>query len=116
MYIGGLGMNKNYIGASSDLLILSLINHKDMYGYEMIKNLEILSENIFQFKEGTLYPILHRLESQNFLKSYLRKNENNQERKYYRITQSGINQLSIEKENWALFQSSISKVIDTFAL
>jgi PadR family transcriptional regulator PadR len=109
-------MNKNYIGASSDLLVLTLIHRRDMYGYEIIKNLEIVSENVFQFKEGTLYPILHRLESQKYLKSYLKKNENNQERKYYSITQNGIKQLTVEKENWKIFHASISKVIDAFVV
>lgn len=108
-------MNKDYIGAGSNLLILSLISRKDMYGYEIIKNLEILSENVFQFKEGTLYPILHRFENLGYIESYTKVSENNKARKYYRITQKGLKQLAQEKETWSLFQSSISKVLDPFS-
>lgn len=48
-------MDKNYRGASLNLLILGLISQRDRYGYEIIHDLEILSENVFQYKEGTLY-------------------------------------------------------------
>lgn len=107
-------MDKNYIGVGSNLLILSLISRKDMYGYEIIKNLEILSENVFQFKEGTLYPILHRFESLGYIKSYFKTAENNKERKYYQITSSGLKQLETEKDQWEIFKSSVSRVLDSF--
>ncbi len=108
-------MNKDYIGAGSELLILTLISRKDMYGYEIIKNLEILSENVFQLKEGTLYPILHRLENNGYVSSYSQRSDNNKERKYYQITNKGLKQLAFEQKNWELFQSSISKVLNNYS-
>lgn len=86
-----------------------------MYGYEIIKNLELLSENVFQFKEGTLYPILHKFENLGYIQSYSKTSESNKERKYYRITQKGLDQLVIEERNWSIFQSSISKVLNNFS-
>lgn len=111
VYIGGLGMDKNYIGGSSNLLVLSLIHKRDMYGYEIIKELEILSEQVFQFKEGTLYPILHRFENAGWIESYLKIAGNGKERKYYKITKSGIMQLEIEQEQFEVFRESVLKVI-----
>jgi DNA-binding PadR family transcriptional regulator len=106
-------MDKNYIGAGSNLLILGLINKKDCYGYEIIRDLEILSENTFQFKEGTLYPILHKFESLGFVTSYF-KRENNKERKYYRITDKGRKQIVSEKESFELFKEKMDQVVGTF--
>ena len=55
-------IDKGLIGGSTILLILSLLAEKDFYGYEIIKTLEDRSDHTFQFKEGSLYPVLHKLE------------------------------------------------------
>ncbi len=54
-------IDKGLIGGSTTLLLLSLLNESDKYGYEIIKELEHRSDETFQFKEGTLYPVLHNL-------------------------------------------------------
>lgn len=105
-------MDKNFIGSSSNLLILSLISRKDMYGYEIIKELEILSDRSFQLKEGTLYPILHKLENMKWIKSYMSTLENQTKRKYYMITNLGLQQLAEEKQNWEEYMTSVMKVIN----
>lgn len=105
-------MDKNYVGGSSNLIILSLVSRKDMYGYEIIKELEILSDMSFQFKEGTLYPVLHKLENMRWIESYAKIAESGKERKYYKITKQGIQQLAEEKEKWEEFKNSVIKVLD----
>ena len=55
-------INKELIKGSTDMLILNLLKNEDMYGYQMIKKLKEKSKNVFELKEGTLYPILHSLE------------------------------------------------------
>lgn len=107
-------MDKNLVGGSSNMMILSLVSRKDMYGYEIIKELDLLSKTIFQFKEGTLYPILYRLEKNGFLKSYMKLADNGKERRYYQITVSGQNQLSAEKKQWELFKNSVGDVLGGF--
>ncbi len=104
-------IDKNLIGGSSILLVLSLLSNADMYGYEMIKELEVRSDKTFQFKEGTLYPILHKLENDGFVKSYMSKGDSGRERKYYQITVKGKKQLEEEKEKWNIFSSSVNKVV-----
>ncbi len=54
-----------------------------MYGYEMIKELELRSEQVFSLKEGTLYPILHALEAEDLIESYWEETESQRKRKYY---------------------------------
>jgi len=105
-------MDKNFMGSSSNLLILSLISRKDMYGYEIIKELEILSDKSFQLKEGTLYPILHKLENMKWVKSYLVVSDNQTKRKYYKITNLGLEQLADEKKNWEEYMTSVLKVLN----
>lgn len=95
---------------SGTLMILSLINERDMYGYEIIETLKKTSNEVFNLKEGTLYPILHRLEQQGFLKSY-QKTVENKKRKYYKITKKGVTQLAEEKESWKIYSNAISNVV-----
>ena len=57
-----MAIDKSLISGSTSMLILRLLEEKDMYGYEMIETLEKKSNNIFTLKAGTLYPLLHSLE------------------------------------------------------
>ena len=58
-----MGIDKNLVQGSMALLLLRLLETKDMYGYEMIEALRSKSNNVFELKAGTLYPLLHSLES-----------------------------------------------------
>jgi DNA-binding PadR family transcriptional regulator len=106
-----LKIDKGLIGGSTVLLILFLLEETDRYGYEIIKELEERSDKTFQFKEGTLYPVLHKLENNGFVKSYMAKGDTGKERKYYQITKKGKTQLQDEKKKWEVFSGSINKII-----
>lgn len=111
--LGGVCMkiDKGLVGGSTVLLILSLLKERDMYGYEIIKELELRSDKTFQLKEGTLYPLLHKLKNKGYLKSYLNKGDTGKQRKYYKITKKGVKQLAEEREMWKMFSVSVNKVI-----
>lgn len=104
-------IDKGLVGGSIILLLLSLLECSDRYGYELIQELEIRSDSTFQFKEGTLYPVLHKMENQGYLASYRMKGNTGRERKYYKITQKGQEQLIKEKNQWKTFKYSVDKVI-----
>ncbi len=104
-------IDKGLIGGGTLLLLLSLLQERDRYGYEIIKELELRSDKTFQFKEGTLYPVLHKLESNGHVKSYMAKGETGKERKYYKITTKGEKQLVEEKEKWQVYSMAVNKVI-----
>lgn len=104
-------MDKGLLGGSTLLMVLTLLEEQDRYGYEIIKELEIRSDNIFQFKEGTLYPVLHKLENSGYVKSYMYKGDTGKERRYYKITSKGKKQLVEETEKWQIFSASVRKVI-----
>lgn len=104
-------IDKGFMGGGTHLLLLTLVNEKDRYGYEIIRELEIRSDKVFQFKEGTLYPILHKLENQGYIKSYKYIGDTGRQRKYYQITSRGKKQLVEEKKQWEVFSISMDKVI-----
>ncbi len=106
-----MNFDKGLIGGSSALLVLSLLAEKDYYGYEIIRTLEERSDETFQYNEGTLYPILHKMESKGLVVSYKEKMENGRERKYYQITKAGLGQLEAEVQQWEVFSTSVNKVI-----
>lgn len=103
--------NKELMKGSTVILILSMLEGKAMYGYEMIKEIELKSEGVFTFKEGTLYPILHALEEARQVECYWTESEGGRKRKYYNITKAGKLQLKEKQEEWNIFRSAVDKVI-----
>ena len=79
-----MAVDKSLVSGSTMLLILKLLEEKDMYGYEMIETLREKSENVFELKAGTLYPLLHGLEEKEFVKSY-EQEAGGKTRKYYKM-------------------------------
>jgi DNA-binding PadR family transcriptional regulator len=104
-------ISKELIKGTTEIMILSLIEKQPMYGYEMISAIEKESGGIFAFKEGTLYPILHLLESDSLIASYWVGEEGSRRRKYYKITERGKKQLVSKRTEWANFSSAVNKVI-----
>ncbi len=104
-------VSKELIKGSSSILVLSALKDGDLYGYKIIKELERLSDNVFEFKEGTLYPILHALEEENYLESYWEEVDG-RKRKYYHLTRKGLKQLAEKKEEWKAYSTAVNKVLN----
>ncbi len=104
-------ISKELIKGSTSILILSLLNRRSMYGYEMIREIEDRSENIFSFKEGTLYPLLHALEKEEMIESYWEDTESRRKRKYYRITEKGTKLLAEKEKEWKTFTKAVEQVL-----
>ena len=105
-------VSKELLKGSTATLILSLLNEKPMYGYEMIKELEAKSEGIFSFKEGTIYPILHNLEGKELIVSYWGEGNVNRKRKYYKINEQGKAFIKEKKEEWNVFKDAVDGVLN----
>ncbi len=99
------------IDSSITMLILKLLEEKDMYGYKIIEELEKKSNNIFSLKAGTLYPILHSLEQKGILTVYDETAENGKQRKYYSITKKGQKLLETKKDEWKSYSSAINNIL-----
>lgn len=111
MLAGGKKMNSELIKGSTITLILKLLSEEAMYGYGLIKALEEKSQGIFLFKEGTLYPILHDLEKKDLIMSYWEAIEGQRKRKYYKITDKGIKELSSRKKEWEVFSNTMNNLL-----
>jgi len=105
-----LKINKELLKGSTVGLVLKMLDQKDMYGYEIIKEMELKSGGVFEFKEGTLYPILHNLESDELVEAYWEVKES-RKRKYYKITHKGQKLLSEKNQEWTLFRNAVDRVL-----
>lgn len=103
-------INKELLKGSTSMLVLSLLENENMYGYQMIKELSRKSKELFELKEGTLYPILHALEQSNYIISYWDET-GPKKRKYYSITKDGRKYLKDKKEEWQCFSNGVNEVL-----
>ncbi len=103
--------NRELIKGSSDSLLLCLLAQQPMYGYQIIKELENRSQGYFKFKEGTLYPALHRLEKAGLLLGKWQILPNGRPRRYYHITAKGHTKLSAERVQWQDFINAVNLIL-----
>lgn len=103
--------NRELLKGSTALVLLQLLNERDMYGYELVKELDKRSDHSLQVKEGTLYPALHKLEKQEYIEFYWQEQEKGPARKYYRITDEGRTVLVEKTNEWKQFVNVMNKVI-----
>lgn len=97
-----------------DMLVLKLIESRDMYGYEIIEELEKQSDQTFRLSAGSLYPLLHNLESKNLVESYeteVSGKSPGKPRKYYRITEFGRKYLQEKSQEWEKYSSAINHIL-----
>ena len=103
-------IDKALLSGSMGTMILKLLSEKDMYGYEMIETLRERSQNVFELKAGTLYPILHTFETKNYLTSY-EKEVVGKVRKYYSITGEGKKYLKAKLAEWETYSNAVADVL-----
>ena len=103
-------ISKELLKGSTPLLVLSAISTEDMYGYDITKKIRMISEDVFNLNEGTLYPILHAMEKEKQVESYWREVDG-RKRKYYHITKKGKKLLDEKTEEWKVYSTSVDKVI-----
>lgn len=104
-------MDKKRAATALTMMIMKLLQNKAMYGYQIIKELENRSENFFQLKEGTLYPILHDLENKNYVKSFEECSETGRVRKYYQLTDAGAGLLHDLEGEWMYYCKAVALVL-----
>ena len=93
------------------LLVLSLLKGQDLYGYQMITELERRSDHTFQMKEGTLYPVLHGLEREGLVEAYQQEAPTGRVRKYYHLTRRGAAVLKEEAQVWQTYSGAVNAVL-----
>ncbi|MRG87299.1 PadR family transcriptional regulator [Salinibacillus xinjiangensis] len=103
--------NRELVKGSTSLLLLQLLLERDMYGYELVKEMDKRSDHQFQIKEGTLYPALHKLEKQAYIECYWQEQPKGPARRYYKITEQGKEVLQEKQDEWQRYVQVMNKVI-----
>ena len=106
-----MDFDKSLLSGSTKLLVLSVLEKKDEYGWGIIQQLAERSDNTFEMREGTLYPVLHALETDGLITSYEQDTPAGRRRKYYHITDKGQKELARQKEQWEAFSGGVGKVL-----
>jgi len=96
---------------STDSLLLSLIGQQPMYGYQILKELERRSQGYFKFKEGTLYPALHRVEKAGLIVGKWHMLPSGRQRRYYYLTDKGHRLLVEKMSQWQDFLTAMNLII-----
>lgn len=96
---------------NTETLLLSLLELEPMYGYQIVKEMDQRSGGYFAFKEGTLYPALHRLERDNLVEGRWQNTPNGVGRRYYYITAKGRQALADRLKEWQRFSRAMNAIM-----
>jgi transcriptional regulator len=94
-----------------DLLLLKILALQPLHGWAISRRLRTVSGDVLQVSEGSLYPALHKLEQEGWIKAEWKQTENNRRAKFYSLTRLGRKQLDAEAKSWHLLSTAITRVI-----
>ena len=100
-------INKELIGASTTPIILGVIAKSPSYGYQIVKRINDEADDLFIWQEGTVYPVLHKLEKDGLIQSQWQTAETGRRRKYYFITTKGRKALAEYVSTWNDFNTLV---------
>ena len=106
-----MAIEKDLVRSVAEPVVLQTVSGRPMYGYEIIKVVNKKTGGTFVWKEGTLYPCLHRLEGNGLIKSKWQKSESGRARKYYRITRKGTVRLKSKLKEWSGFTAAVNAIL-----
>ncbi len=102
--------DSDLVRSTAGPIVLELVSERPMYGYEIIKVVNARTQGAFEWKEGTLYPCLHRLEVAGLIASDWETAPSGRRRKYYRITRKGAAELTRKVAEWKSFSLAMSSL------
>ncbi len=106
-----MNVGKDLVAASATPLILAILSEGESYGYAMIKRVAELSGGELEWTDGMLYPALHRLERNGFVKAVWGRSESGRRRRYYRLTDSGEEELASQRRQWQVVDSTLRRTL-----
>lgn len=106
-----MGKPNDLVQGTLDLLILKTISLEPKHGWAIAKRIQQVSGDVLQVQQGSLYPALHRLEQQGWIKAKWEESETGRQAKFYALTTAGKKQLEAEMANWNRLSQAINLVI-----
>ena len=107
-----MGKPSDLVQGTLDLLILKTLSLEPKHGWAIAKRIQQISHEVLQVQQGSLYPALHRLEQQGWIRSRWSETETGRQAKFYSLTAAGRAQLEREKESWNRLSSAINLVVE----
>ena len=107
-------MDTELVKGTLSLLILSLLNRKAMYGYEIVTTVREETNGALEWKEGSLYPALHKLESGGLIRSRWEGKPGSRRRKYYHLTGEGRAALDEKIRSWSQLCQTINQMLEKY--
>lgn len=108
-----MGKPTDLVQGTLDLLILKTVALEPMHGWGIAVRIRQLSKEVLQVNQGALYPALHRLEQNGWIKAKWGESENNRRARYYALTPAGRKYLEQEETNWKRLSTAIGLVLET---
>lgn len=102
---------KELIPGTLDMLVLRVLNSGPTHGWGIVQRISVLSSEVLQVEEGSLYPALYRMEQKGWLESEWGQSENNRRAKFYSLTKAGRKQLEAEQKTWDRVVAAIGQVM-----
>jgi len=102
--------SKELIGASTGILVLTVLAREASYGYDIVKQINVEADGHFTWQEGTVYPVLHKLEKDELVRTQWQQSEKGRQRKYYYITETGRDSLEKRKQEWTSVDGLIHRL------
>lgn len=106
-----MGKPTDLVQGTLDLLILNTLSLGAMHGWAIAKRIQQISSEVLQVQQGSLYPALHRLEQQGWIKSKWADTETGRRAKFYSLTTAGHKQMQTETANWKRLSAAINLVV-----
>jgi PadR family transcriptional regulator PadR len=103
-------VNKELSKGTHEIIILELLSKKDMHGYEIIQEMALLSNRAFSLSQGSLYPLLHVMESKRYIDSY-EETVNGRKRRCYTLTDEGRSVLADKKNQWEVMVNAMECIL-----
>jgi PadR family transcriptional regulator PadR len=103
-------VSKALVAASAKPIILSLLLSGENYGYRILQRVKVVSGGVLEWSEAMLYPVLHRLEADGFIRSQWKLSEEGRMRRYYFLTKAGACELEQEKARWLSVHDALMKL------
>ena len=107
-----MGKPSDLVQGTLDLLILKTLSLEPRHGWAIAKRIQQISNEVLQVQQGSLYPALHRLEQQGWIRAKWNESETGRQAKFYSLTAAGRRQLAVEKNSWARLSGAVNLIFD----
>lgn len=103
-------LKKQMLDGNVETLLMTVLEDGTSYGYAIVRELNERAEGLLKLGEGTIYPVLHRMEEKGLISAHWQLAENGRQRKYYRLTPKGHRALAENRQQWGILSQLMRKI------